>query len=727
MSVENNKNNSDNINNNNIEPVTGPCFMNSLLRTALAIILIAAGFASSVGASAQTPQFRASSTLSGSGTLNFPAASVATDLLVMSVTDNAAVATPAGWTPRAAYTWNAYGYRSYVFTRVKGSATSVTIATNTGGAILLAYQGADNIGAIGTFAESAQGAGSLSLTSITPQNSQSVVLGIVTDRDGAYPTPPSGFTSRVNLNMTAFGNNVSEKAFGSSAPTGTRTWGQYAYYPAVGVLIEVMPPLTAPGISNAFSPAAMAVNGVSTLTITLTNPNGMALGNVNFTDTLTNLSVAGTTLGGTCAGTTNSPALMVGATALNLTIPSVPAGGCTVTVPITGSTVGSQTNATSGATSTQTPVAGPPSNTATLTVTANPAPPTLVQHFAPAWIEPGGTSTLTVAIASPSAVTLTNVNFTDVLTNMTIAGTALGGTCVGTTNTPALTVGATGLNLTIPAVPYQGCTVTVQVTSATAGSNANVPSGATSTESLTTGVAPATAYLTVNAHGDVGFYYVHADHLGTPRAITRPSDNAKVWEWKNDEPFGANLPNENPSGLGTLTYNLRHPGQYADVETGTFYNYFRDYDPSTGRYIQSDPIGLEGGINTYAYVGGDPLTRIDPYGENWKKTAAEVCFSLIELLTGDDAKPAGRDINKETKKTEQTTKTTDDKGAAAPPPPKPKPPAPPPPKPIKSQTGSVDPTLLSRGLVVPLILFTPGNAGQCKRQCECGEICPENR
>ena len=108
-------------------------------------------------------------------------------------------------------------------------------------------------------------------------------------------------------------------------------------------------------------------------------------------------------------------------------------------------------------------------------------------------------------------------------------------------------------------------------------------------------------------------FYVYPDHLGTPRAIT-DTTNQTVWYWNYDEPFGATEANENPNGTGTFTYNLRFPGQYFDSETGLHYNGHRDYNSATGKYIQSDPIGLEGGLNTYAYVEGNPLNLSDPTG-----------------------------------------------------------------------------------------------------------------
>jgi RHS repeat-associated protein len=69
-----------------------------------------------------------------------------------------------------------------------------------------------------------------------------------------------------------------------------------------------------------------------------------------------------------------------------------------------------------------------------------------------------------------------------------------------------------------------------------------------------------------------------------------------------------------PRALVPFIYNLRFPGQYYQAETGLVQNYFRDYDPQTGRYLESDPIGLGGGVNTYAYVRNRPTMSIDPRG-----------------------------------------------------------------------------------------------------------------
>ncbi len=125
--------------------------------------------------------------------------------------------------------------------------------------------------------------------------------------------------------------------------------------------------------------------------------------------------------------------------------------------------------------------------------------------------------------------------------------------------------------------------------------------------------------------------YVHADHLGSPQKLT-DTTQATVWDGVFD-PFG-----EEVALTGLAAMPMRFPGQYADDETGFSYNYFRDYDPSLARYVQSDPIGLKGGMNLYRYVAGNPLNRIDFFG----LTEEDVSFVLDQLLDQfDDVTPRG--------------------------------------------------------------------------------------
>jgi RHS repeat-associated protein len=106
--------------------------------------------------------------------------------------------------------------------------------------------------------------------------------------------------------------------------------------------------------------------------------------------------------------------------------------------------------------------------------------------------------------------------------------------------------------------------------------------------------------------------YVHTDHLNTPRRLTLPATNAIVWRWDSNAFGYPSSATSIPASGVHYHYNLRMPGQV--LTNWGVQNFFRDYDPMSGRYLESDPIGLAGGINTYAYVGSNPVSYSDPTG-----------------------------------------------------------------------------------------------------------------
>lgn len=137
-------------------------------------------------------------------------------------------------------------------------------------------------------------------------------------------------------------------------------------------------------------------------------------------------------------------------------------------------------------------------------------------------------------------------------------------------------------------------------------------------------------------------YYFHNDHLGTPQLLS-DENGAVAWRGSYDS-FG-----KADELVALVEQNLRFPGQYFDRESGLHYNYNRDYDSQTGRYVQSDPIGLGGGISTFSYSVGNPIRFIDIYGLNvsghWGGfQVSRVSGAYLGLTPHIESGPNGNDL-----------------------------------------------------------------------------------
>jgi len=132
--------------------------------------------------------------------------------------------------------------------------------------------------------------------------------------------------------------------------------------------------------------------------------------------------------------------------------------------------------------------------------------------------------------------------------------------------------------------------------------------------------------------------------------LTQEEEAKVLWEWES-KPFGESPTNEDVDQDNTkFSLNLRFPGQYFDSETQTHYNINRDYNPVTGRYIQSDPIGFDGGYNTFGYVNGNPILFKDLEGnilyfDGYFGTSAVIGFGGTASLgswTDDETNTGGK-------------------------------------------------------------------------------------
>lgn len=471
-----------------------------------------------------------------------------------------AAQTISGFNPATPITYQAAPNNTLTLSGTATSGLAITFATTTPTVCTVTAATATILSA-GTCTLTADQAGNTNYNA-SPQVSASIVINKANQIITFTTTTPIGYQPAPNntLTLSASSTSTLPVIFASTAPAVCTTSG------ANGQTVTILSPgicsLTADqaGDTNfnaATQVTASIVINKATQTITFAPATPITYQPTpNNTITLSGTATSGLSI--TFASTTPTVCTVNGNNATILT-----AGTCTLTADQAGDVN------TSAA----------PQVTASITITA--ASQTITGFNPPA------------SLTQPAGSTYP----------LSATGGASGQPVTFSSSTPSVCATSGGQGATLTVLAAGSCTITANQ----AGNAQYAPA------------APVTVSIALQAQAQI--YFIHADHLGTPRAITKATDNTKVWEWKNDDPFGNNQPDENPNGAnGTgvnaqpFKYNLRFPGQYYDQETGTSYNYFRDYDPSIGRYVQSDPIGLRGGLSTFAYVHGNPISLSDTTG-----------------------------------------------------------------------------------------------------------------
>jgi len=473
------------------------------------------------------------------------------------------------------------GTTTLTFTLTNPSANTVAESgvafsdTLTGG---LQVAGTPNLsnGCGGTFSGATSGSTSLSLSSGTIAINSSCTISLNV----------TGTTAGTISNTT---NAVSSTNGGTGAASNTAS-------------LTVANP---PTISKSFTLSSIPLNGTTTLNFSIVNPNStLALSGVIFSDTLPGgVQVAGTPSASNSCGGTFTPAS--GNTSISLSGGSVgTTGPCSLSVNVTGITAGVWSNTTGTISSTQSGP-GTTSNTVTLTVVA---PPTITKAFSPSTVPLGNESTVIFTITNPnSASNLNGVGFSDTLTGIQVASTpGATNTCGGTF---APNAGDTSLSLTGGTVTAaSSCTLSVNVTAASAGSYPNQTSTITSNEGGT-GLASNTATLTVV----------------TPACFVPPSGLIDWWSGENN---GNDI-----AGGNTLT--LEGGAGFTTGEVGQAFNFTNAPNTATGQYAQNTaPTGLPLGnsartidlwFNTGTNLTASTEAALIEYGAQ----SAENTFGLI--------------------------------------------------------------------------------------------------